>query len=138
MKFPLLYCKGGHFGLFFLKCFVSLAGGTAASNCSPLRECLTTLGDLASQQRKPLVTANQPAPQQCASCKGAFEEGRHGLPEKGFRPWISLNFSDRQVLHCQGPRFMEHQACGIPLHAFPLPDAFCDPLVKPPYGMPCQ
>ena len=50
------------------------------------------------------------APRQRASCysKGAFKRGRHGLPEKVFRPWKSLTFPEWQVLQTPGSRFTGH------------------------------
>ena len=78
--FPLLSCKGGHIGLFLsfnLFCligwwhrFFELLSGTSVPHHPPL-----TAG-------KPLVTASQPAPPQCASCKGAFKGGRHGCQRR--------------------------------------------------------
>ena len=78
--FPLLSCKGGCFGLFlsfnsfcligWRRRFFELLSGTSVPHHRPL-----TAG-------KPLVIASQPAPPQCASCKGAFKGGRHGCQRR--------------------------------------------------------
>ena len=104
--FPLLSCKGGCFGLFmsfnsfcligWRRCFFELLSGTSVPHHRPL-----TAG-------KPLVIASQPAPPECASCKGAFKGGRHGCQRRVFRPWESLNFPVGQVLQIPGFRFTGH------------------------------
>ena len=62
--------------------FVSLAGGAAFSNCYLVQACLTTVP-------WPLVIASQPAPPQCASCKGALKGGRHGCSAANSRVSLS-------------------------------------------------
>ena len=100
MCFPLLSCKGGCFGLCFVlqffcliawrRRFFELLSGTSVPHHRPL-----TAG-------KPLVIASQPAPPQCASCKGAFKGGRHGCQRKVLGNGNPLTFLSGTCCKFQG------------------------------------
>ena len=96
---PLLSCKGGHFGFFLLHLFClvgwwrrsfKLLSGTSVLHHPPL-----TAG-------KPLVTASQPAPPQCASCKGAFKGGHHGCQSRVLDHGNPLTFLSGTCCKFQG------------------------------------
>ena len=98
--FPLLSCKGGCFGLVFVlhffcliawrRRFFELLSGASVPHHRPL-----TAG-------KPLVIASQPAPPQCASCKGAFKGGRHGCQRKVLGHGNPLTFLSGKCCKFQG------------------------------------
>ena len=79
--------------------FVSLAGGgrffeLLSGTSVPHHRPLTA--------EKPLVTASQPAPPQCASCKGAFKGGRRGCQRRVLGHGNPLTFLSGKCCTFQG------------------------------------